>query len=712
MNPYLLVEFKPALGHIFDDFISGYSHWGYSDLDIAFGDLPRWVTAEELEYYDIVTYGYGDQHRVYLRGQFTFHKNNLKIKNLWRKCDHLVKMDTRLQSIISGQEKFQFQSAEGCYSYVVLESSDIKVKYASKALTNLPEKESYDTANLYGLKISKGTNGKFSVVYKAGPGTDGRSFLRLSNTWFQDSQFNLIYSNSQIPLQSEVDKRIELTSNSGIVCMQWVPKIYQSNLCIAHVSSQDTVLLLNGKLYKQKFIEAMFPCSIETKAFFHFQEWKRSYTSNQLWPFKMFENTMFKAGLLEKIVGWTLFQEGAVPNLSISRQVENKSSMNNLDLPSQEFCLYNSKQSQRNQRYQHCDWVISWHDEIVQKFFGKNWLLGYRPKDTDVTLTMTLQMSQTSVSSNEDVNVLLNIVEMNILNWKNQPIILVISLNGIGKRLSTLVKKRIVHAAKKCKQCLIGIIGNKSNVTEVLENAIVNMAEAASPTRWTITGLDINQGSIMSEESYIFAKRLLSVYKYKTGYAFLLPVITVGTEKNISSISLPDIIDVISKSTKKELGIRCDNLHCTQESELESLIFNSWWYLTKFSVGQNGSLSQNILELLSKKLRRIVKQANYIFLNKTEGLPPGRLNVAVISDKMGLSSTTADEINICPMTLRLIHLSMLQYNILPIAGAFVYVTKSSSKGFQENHSYGEMNRIQRLSTAKIALYNEVQNELN
>jgi hypothetical protein len=49
--PYLLVEFKPALGHIFSEYIKGYSHWGYSDLDILFGDLQRFVTPDELNDY-------------------------------------------------------------------------------------------------------------------------------------------------------------------------------------------------------------------------------------------------------------------------------------------------------------------------------------------------------------------------------------------------------------------------------------------------------------------------------------------------------------------------------------------------------------------------------------------------------------------------------------------------------------------------------------
>jgi hypothetical protein len=72
--PYLLVEYKPAYGHIFQKYLTSYSHWGYSDFDIVWGDVSRWITQEELQDFDIVTYGFGDQDRVYVRGQFTFHK--------------------------------------------------------------------------------------------------------------------------------------------------------------------------------------------------------------------------------------------------------------------------------------------------------------------------------------------------------------------------------------------------------------------------------------------------------------------------------------------------------------------------------------------------------------------------------------------------------------------------------------------------------------
>ena len=39
---------------VFEDFITGYSHWGYCDLDMVLGNLPYFVEVEELEKY--VTY--------------------------------------------------------------------------------------------------------------------------------------------------------------------------------------------------------------------------------------------------------------------------------------------------------------------------------------------------------------------------------------------------------------------------------------------------------------------------------------------------------------------------------------------------------------------------------------------------------------------------------------------------------------------------------
>jgi len=54
--PRVVAEYKPAYGRLFAEYISGYSHWGYCDLDMAIGNVPHFVEMAELAEHDIVTY--------------------------------------------------------------------------------------------------------------------------------------------------------------------------------------------------------------------------------------------------------------------------------------------------------------------------------------------------------------------------------------------------------------------------------------------------------------------------------------------------------------------------------------------------------------------------------------------------------------------------------------------------------------------------------
>ena len=73
--PYILVEYKPAFGHIFAEYLKDYSHWGYSDLDVVFGDMSRWIDDDEWNDYDIVTYGFGELDTLVPAYAATIHKS-------------------------------------------------------------------------------------------------------------------------------------------------------------------------------------------------------------------------------------------------------------------------------------------------------------------------------------------------------------------------------------------------------------------------------------------------------------------------------------------------------------------------------------------------------------------------------------------------------------------------------------------------------------
>lgn len=77
---YKVVDFKPAYGIIFEDYLNKYDFWGYSDLDVIYGDIRKFVTSDMLETYDVIT-----AKKEYLVGHFTLYKNCDKINKLYQK---------------------------------------------------------------------------------------------------------------------------------------------------------------------------------------------------------------------------------------------------------------------------------------------------------------------------------------------------------------------------------------------------------------------------------------------------------------------------------------------------------------------------------------------------------------------------------------------------------------------------------------------------
>lgn len=52
-NAYKLCDIKPALGYIHEDSLQGYDFWAFGDLDVIYGKLRAYFTAERLARYDL-----------------------------------------------------------------------------------------------------------------------------------------------------------------------------------------------------------------------------------------------------------------------------------------------------------------------------------------------------------------------------------------------------------------------------------------------------------------------------------------------------------------------------------------------------------------------------------------------------------------------------------------------------------------------------------
>lgn len=87
-NPYKLTDLKPFLGKIHEPEISEFDFWGFSDIDLVYGDLSIIINNHNLKKYDLIT-----THSYHIAGHFTICRNNDYYKHL---CFRIKNWQTRL----------------------------------------------------------------------------------------------------------------------------------------------------------------------------------------------------------------------------------------------------------------------------------------------------------------------------------------------------------------------------------------------------------------------------------------------------------------------------------------------------------------------------------------------------------------------------------------------------------------------------------------
>lgn len=138
--PYLMVEFKPCLGFVFRDLLTGYSHWGYADIDLLLGRTPGFLTPQILRSFDIYTSSFGDVSRMYLRGQFAVFRTSEPLLQLWRRCEYFGRLTERISAALQqqqdGRHSWRFESAEGCISRAAFVHNNLSALVVSSQLSD------------------------------------------------------------------------------------------------------------------------------------------------------------------------------------------------------------------------------------------------------------------------------------------------------------------------------------------------------------------------------------------------------------------------------------------------------------------------------------------------------------------------------------------------------------------------------------------------
>jgi len=700
--PYLMVEFKPAFGHIFEKYLHGYTHWGYSDLDMMIGDLERWITPDELNHFDIVTYGFGDQHRLYLRGQFTFHRNDpAKINQLWRGCDYLSHMDKRFADVLSGDKSLRLESAEGCYSAVVLENTSIRIKYAVKAFTDVDqgnEKGVKDTAYTHGVYVGIGKNKDKTVIYKAG--NDHRKGLfALPYDWFETK--GSVYMKRREMLYKPVGDRepILAIEKKGAKCMYWVQEKYQPRLCIDGVDSTDTIYWIHGRLYKEKYELAKLPGDILTAPFFHFQEWKRYYRTAQLGgfsrngPYKGF--VLVKDGILpiyasrnDNKIMRTSAAKDLIPSplgqlLFRWQDVDDKDRER---YPPRFYCLQAAPKERPSTTK--CNFGTSWRDSRnVEILSNPDWSMVNI--HSEVTMALTLQFHSDQLNSATIIEGFFRVIALYLNHWQGRPIVLMIHLAGATPSSIATIRTKFGAGSDISDfgmgSVLIGAIFSEKPDT-FSRKALMNMAIDASPTRFVISGYELERGIIPSLDTIYLAHRVAQIHKDSPGAVYFIPQFSLANGTHDFTIDGLERAKgdgrIVSISKVDDRDCEGDNSSLEYEkSGTFGMIEKLWWQLNTHDGRQNEmpieeyalaleSIQSKVATLLSEKEHYNVYATNEspILLVDNLGPFPGMITSDMVRE--------VDEFGgkMCYNSIRLAQMATLGYRINILIGAFAIST--------------------------------------
>eukprot|EP01036_Dinobryon_divergens_P022579 gene22579-30844_t len=266
-HPYVLVEFKPCLGFIFPDIVEGYSHWAYADMDMLAGRVDSFVSLQHIHTFDIITLSFGDNNRLYMRGQMTINRNSEHVRNLWARCNHLRKIGARLSAFYNDgpdKGKWFFQSAEGCYSRAVMDDTRVRVLILSTQVTDAYRADLLD-------KESFMIGGAILKCYQEPLNTSNlaafEGFLNPSSR---------VIGNTTVSVLDSFSKGTEIFRVQE-KCSYWISPLF--DVCTSFVPSNASITYDGGHLYQH--VGGMGTTILDGRcreaSISHFQGWKRNY---------------------------------------------------------------------------------------------------------------------------------------------------------------------------------------------------------------------------------------------------------------------------------------------------------------------------------------------------------------------------------------------------------------------------------------------------
>jgi len=131
-TPYHLCDFKPTYGDLFGDYLSGYDYWGYTDIDLIYGDINQFIGDYLFSERDIISV-----RPWWLTGFFFIFKNEDRINKLYKKS-------RSYREVFCGQNYYNFDECGFAWEEIRSGNPVFSTSSEIESITEVIKKESND----------------------------------------------------------------------------------------------------------------------------------------------------------------------------------------------------------------------------------------------------------------------------------------------------------------------------------------------------------------------------------------------------------------------------------------------------------------------------------------------------------------------------------------------------------------------------------------
>ena len=124
-TPYKMVDLKPMFGDLFFDYIKDCDWWGFTDLDVIYGNLNNFINDDVLDNFEVIS-----QNHRNLFGPFTLLP--IRFKNLYLEIENV-----KILIQTTGPSKFQTNCIDEKYFGDLIRNKKLKI-YDSRIIAGQP----------------------------------------------------------------------------------------------------------------------------------------------------------------------------------------------------------------------------------------------------------------------------------------------------------------------------------------------------------------------------------------------------------------------------------------------------------------------------------------------------------------------------------------------------------------------------------------------